>query len=99
MSPPPSFPPEATTGARRRSLERELREHDGLFRGIAVRIAKTVPPNVLLEDLIAAGLAGLWQLLRRSPVRVTAYLAKRVRGAILDELRAQDWLSRRRRKA
>jgi RNA polymerase sigma factor for flagellar operon FliA len=59
--------------------------------------------NVLREDLVAAGMIGLWDAIRRhgdQPNEGFAwYVRVRVRGAILDELRAQDWLSRRVRKA
>jgi RNA polymerase sigma factor for flagellar operon FliA len=50
--------------------------------------------------LIAAGMSGLWDALRRRDQRPEEsfdfYVCTRVRGAIIDELRAEDWLPRRR---
>jgi RNA polymerase sigma factor for flagellar operon FliA len=62
-----------------------------------------LPPNVLRDDLVAAGTFGLLDALRRQSasergVEFLWYARVRVRGAILDELRAQDWLSRRARR-
>jgi len=61
-----------------------------------------LPPNVLRDDLVAAGTFGLLDALRRhnGAARSPAfgwYVRVRIRGAIVDELRAQDWLSRRAR--
>jgi RNA polymerase sigma factor for flagellar operon FliA len=62
-----------------------------------------LPPNVLRDDLVAAGSYGLLDALRRqAPAERGAefgwYARVRIRGAILDELRTQDWLSRRARR-
>jgi RNA polymerase sigma factor for flagellar operon FliA len=62
---------------------------------------RKLPRNVLRDDLIAAGTAGLWDAIRRHGDQPNEgfdwYVRVRVRGAILDELRAQDWLPRRMR--
>ena len=65
------------------------------------RFLRKLPPNVLREDLVAAGMIGLIDSLRkngrdRGPA-FEWYARIRIRGAILDELRAEDWLSRRAR--
>jgi RNA polymerase sigma factor for flagellar operon FliA len=62
-----------------------------------------LPPNVLRDDLVAAGTFGLLDALRRqAPSERGAefgwYARVRIRGAIVDELRSQDWLSRRARR-
>jgi RNA polymerase sigma factor for flagellar operon FliA len=62
-----------------------------------------LPPNVLRDDLVAAGTFGLLDALRRQAptergVEFGWYARVRIRGAILDELRTQDWLSRRARR-
>jgi RNA polymerase sigma factor for flagellar operon FliA len=60
-----------------------------------------LPCNVLKGDLISAGLFGLLDSLRRNGGddgdRFEWYARMRIRGAMVDELRAQDWLSRRAR--
>lgn len=80
-------------------------------RALALRIArgftKKLPPHVPVEDLEQAGLIGLWNGLRKAagtewgqqPQRLNYYLAAWIRGAILDELRRQDWLPRHARKS
>jgi RNA polymerase sigma factor FliA len=64
---------------------------------------RKLPRNVLRDDLLAAGMSGLWDAVRRQLERPSdrfeCYVRVRIRGAILDELRAQDWLPRRARAA
>lgn len=80
---------------------RLLRQYEPLVRKIAGGFQRKLPRNILREDLIAAGMSGLWDAIRRHPDGPTDsfewYVRVRIRGAILDELRAQDWLSRRAR--
>src|SRR5258708_851660 len=64
------------------------------------RLLRKLPPNVLRDDLLAAGTFGLVDALRKSADRGPAfdwYARIRIRGAVVDELRAQDWLTRRAR--
>ncbi len=67
---------------------------------IAGRVHRRSPPSVQREDLVAAGMSGLWDALRRrselSGENLDYYVCRRVRGAVIDELRAEDWLPRRR---
>jgi RNA polymerase sigma factor for flagellar operon FliA len=62
---------------------------------------RKLPRNVLRDDLMAAGMTGLWDAVRKHGHEGSAnfdwYVRVRIRGAILDELRAQDWLPRRAR--
>jgi RNA polymerase sigma factor for flagellar operon FliA len=68
---------------------------------IAGGFQRKLPKSVLHEDLVAAGMSGLWDAIRRQSAqddeRFEWYVRVRIRGAILDELRAQDWLPRRAR--
>ncbi len=70
---------------------------------IAGGFQKKLPSSVERDDLIAAGMSGLWDAVRRQldmpNERFESYVRMRIRGAILDELRSQDWLSRRARSA
>ncbi len=74
-----------------------------LVRQIAGGFQRKLPRNVLRDDLIAAGMSGLWDAVRKHGHEATGnfdwYVRVRIRGAILDELRAQDWLPRRARAA
>lgn len=67
----------------------------------ATRIARKLPRHVQVNDLVSAGFAGLVDAFRNfDPERMEsfeAYIDHRIRGAILDELRAHDPLSRDRR--
>jgi RNA polymerase sigma factor for flagellar operon FliA len=69
-----------------------------LVRQVVARALRKLPPNVLRDDLLAAGMFGLVDALRRSADRGPSfdwYARIRIRGAVVDELRAQDWLTRR----
>jgi RNA polymerase sigma factor for flagellar operon FliA len=75
-----------------------------IVRQIVGGFQRKLPRNVLREDLLAAGMSGLWDAIRRHAddednQGFEWYVRVRVRGAILDELRAQDWLPRRARAA
>jgi len=69
-----------------------------LVKVIGNRIAARLPRSIDVEDLRSAGVFGLmraidnFDLERGTPFE--SYCATRVRGAILDELRAQDWVPR-----
>lgn len=67
---------------------------------MARRLARRLPRSVLVEDLEQAALVGLLDALGRHPDGSGPswewYLRCRMRGAMLDELRRQDWSTRRR---
>lgn len=81
----------------------EMTEYMPVVQAVVTRFLARVPANVLREDLIAAGTFGLVSALGKNPEdrgpQFPAYAHVRVRSAILDELRRQDWLSRRARKS
>lgn len=71
---------------------------------VAGRMAIGLPHYVEFNDLISAGLLGLIQAIdnfdHERGVKFETYAIPRIRGAILDELRSQDWFPRSlRRKA
>lgn len=80
-----------------------LQKYLKVVRQIAGGFQRKLPRNVLRDDLIAAGMSGLWDAVRRQGHENNGnfdwYVRVRIRGAILDELRAQDWLPRRARAA
>lgn len=80
------------------SRDRLLAEGLPLVRRLAFRMARRLPPNVEVDDLIGAGTEGLLKAVdaydkERYP-RFEPYAKVRIRGAILDELRANDSLTR-----
>jgi len=62
-----------------------------------------LPANVELDDLVQAGMIGLMDAVGRFEethgTQFEHYAASRIRGAMLDELRANDWLPRSARKS
>jgi RNA polymerase sigma factor FliA len=81
----------------------QVRDYLPIVRHIVAGFLRRLPPSVLKDDLIAAGNYGMLDALRKAPAdRGPAfewYVRLRIRGAILDELRAQDWLTREGRRA
>jgi RNA polymerase sigma factor for flagellar operon FliA len=79
----------------------EIREYMPMVRHMVSQLLGKIPVNVLREDLLAAGAFGLvTSMLRDGPERSPTfewYARIRIRGAIMDELRNQDWLTRRAR--
>jgi RNA polymerase sigma factor for flagellar operon FliA len=65
---------------------------------VAARISERLPRHVEMQDLVQAGIVGLLEACRKyDPSKDTQFntFAKfRIRGAILDSLREQDWGSR-----
>jgi RNA polymerase sigma factor FliA len=78
--------------------EQLLLQHLPQVHFIARRIHRRVPPQVLLEDLVNAGVLGLMDAVKKydaaKNVRFKHYAEFRIRGAILDSLREADWSPR-----
>ncbi len=79
-----------------------IRDHLDMARRLARKIARRVPLAVRRDDLESAALLGLTEAANRYDSTrgepFVAYAAKRVRGAVLDELRRNDILTRRGRE-
>jgi RNA polymerase sigma factor for flagellar operon FliA len=75
-----------------------LREHRPLVSNIARRLLKRLPPHVGVDDLMQAGMIGLLEAMRgfdqRRGASFGTYASRRIEGAMLDQLRATDTLSR-----
>ena len=75
--------------------EHLLLDHLPQVQYIARRIHDRLPPQVLLEDLVHAGILGLMDAVRKydpsKNVQLKYYAEFRIRGAILDSLRQIDW--------
>lgn len=80
------------------SEEQLIKQHLPLVRRAALQLIARLPANVQLDDLMQAGMMGLLDAVRRyqqmEQAQFETYAQTRVRGAMLDELRAQDWLPR-----
>lgn len=80
------------------SREEIILEYAPLIKYVAQKIAARLPANIELDDLISSGVIGLMDAIEKyDPSRdnkFKTYAEFRIRGAILDELRAQDWVPR-----
>ena len=87
--------------SKRPSAERDrlISEHVEIARRISLRMARRCPDWIAREDLVAAGLLGLTEAAERyDETRNEPFLSfaeKRIRGAVLDELRRGDIMPRR----
>jgi RNA polymerase sigma factor for flagellar operon FliA len=98
--------PAAATAALVKVVPRESRAEAylPLVRRIAMRLIRSLPSSISLDDIISAGWVGLSEALQRCPPDMSdndleAYASYRVRGAILDYLRSLDPLTRKLRGA
>lgn len=77
-------------------------EHLPLVTAIASHVQKSLPVHIELDDLVHAGMMGLFDAATRyradKRVPFRTYAKHRIRGAILDGLRQLDWASRDLRK-
>jgi RNA polymerase sigma factor for flagellar operon FliA len=89
--------------SRRPRLTKEKRDqivldHLPLVKAIAIRVHENLPVHVDLDDLIHAGVLGLFDAVLKydnsKNVAFHAYAKHRIKGAILDNLREMDWASR-----
>jgi RNA polymerase sigma factor for flagellar operon FliA len=75
-----------------------LKEYAPLVRRLALQLIAKLPANVDLDDLIQAGMMGMLDASSRyqddQGAKFETYASQRIRGAMLDELRANDWVSR-----
>jgi RNA polymerase sigma factor FliA len=73
-----------------------------LIKYIASRLASRLPPQVAVDDLISCGIIGLIDAIDKfdlsKKVQFKTYAEFRIKGAMLDELRALDWVPRSVRK-
>ncbi|MGA3201874.1 MAG: FliA/WhiG family RNA polymerase sigma factor, partial [Bryobacteraceae bacterium] len=84
--------------ARLARRDRVVLEHLPLVKAIAVRVHENLPVHVDLDDLVHAGILGLFDAANKynpdKQVIFSSYAKHRIKGAILDSLRQLDWASR-----
>jgi RNA polymerase sigma factor for flagellar operon FliA len=73
-------------------------EHLPLVKAIAIRVHENLPVHLDLDDLVHAGILGLFDAATKydeqKMVSFSSYAKHRIKGAILDSLRQLDWASR-----
>ena len=90
------------TAKGRHDVDTMLKQYSSLVRRLAHQMIAKLPANVEIDDLIQVGMIGLTDALSRfdaeQGVQFETFATQRIRGAMLDELRGADWLSRGTRK-
>jgi len=75
-----------------------LKQYSPLVRLLAHQMIAKLQANVELDDLFQVGMIGLTDALSRfdaaQGVQFETFATQRIRGAMLDELRGNDWMSR-----
>ncbi len=78
--------------------ERLILHYSPLVKYVAGRVGVGLPPNVEQADLVSYGIFGLIDAIEKFDlervIKFETYAISRVRGAIIDELRAIDWIPR-----
>ncbi|UCE62868.1 MAG: FliA/WhiG family RNA polymerase sigma factor [Nitrospirota bacterium] len=94
--------PENDFGPKEKDLESLIREFVPIIKFIALRLAMRMPNGLNIEDLISVGTLGLLDALGKFDptrnIKFRTYAEFRIRGAMLDEIRAMDWVPRSIRK-
>jgi RNA polymerase sigma factor for flagellar operon FliA len=84
-------------------VEHRIATHAPLVRRMAHHLAAKLPASVEVDDIIQAGMLGLMDAAARfeegQGTQFETYASQRIRGAMLDELRQNDWLPRSVRQA
>ena len=90
------------TAAGQLDREQLVQRYSPLVKRIAHHLMVRLPANVLLDDLVQNGMIGLLDALGRYEegfgAQFETYASQRIRGAMLDGLRENDWLPRNLRR-
>ena len=96
----PSSCLELPVAGREEGLSRDemILKYTPLIKYIAHRLAMRLPPHISVDDLINSGVIGLMDAITKfdpaKNVQFKTYAEFRIKGAMLDELRSLDWVSR-----
>jgi len=78
--------------------ERLILHYSPLVKYVAGRVRAGLPPNIEQADLVSYGIFGLIDAIQKFDlergIKFETYAINRIRGAIIDELRAIDWTPR-----
>ncbi|WP_231121512.1 RNA polymerase sigma factor WhiG [Motilibacter peucedani] len=78
--------------------ERLILHYSPLVKYVAGRVGVGLPPNIEQADLVSYGIFGLMDAIEKFDLergfKFETYAINRIRGAIIDELRAIDWIPR-----
>jgi RNA polymerase sigma factor for flagellar operon FliA len=78
--------------------EQMILHHCDLIKYMALRLASRLPSHVSVDDLFNAGVIGLMDAIDKfdpeQQIQFRTYAKIRIKGAMLDEIRAMDWVPR-----
>ncbi|WP_055574473.1 sigma-70 family RNA polymerase sigma factor, partial [Streptomyces prasinopilosus] len=81
-----------------RLREQLILHYSPLVKYVAGRVSVGLPPNVDQADFVSSGVFGLIDAIEKFDVereiKFETYAITRIRGAMIDELRALDWIPR-----
>src|SRR3954447_15676615 len=81
-----------------RLRERLILHYSPLVKYVAGRVGVGLPPNIEQADLVSYGIFGLIDAIEKfdltRSIKFETYAISRIKGAIIDELRAIDWIPR-----
>lgn len=87
-----------TYGRYQESPQAFIARYSSLVKRIAHHLMGRLPPNILLEDLIQAGMIGLLEAQQNydpsKGASFETFAGIRIRGAMLDDIRRGDWVPR-----
>ena len=75
----------------------QIAKYQPLVRRLAYRLLSRLPASIEVDDLIQVGMIGLTEAIDRcEPAQgvFEGFASQRIRGAMLDQLRDNDWMSR-----
>ena len=94
--------PSRYVGLKEKDCENLIREFVPIIKFMALRLAMRMPDGLDVDDLISVGTLGLLDAWAKFDptrnIKFRTYAAFRIRGAMLDEIRAMDWFPRSIRK-
>ena len=86
------------SGFSKQERDKLVEDNVHLVKIIAYQVAVNLPPHIDVNDLMSSGTIGLLEAIDRfdesKGVQFNTYASIRVRGAIMDELRSMDWMTR-----
>jgi RNA polymerase sigma factor FliA len=94
--------PDTSAATSAAQITAALKQYTPLVRRLAHQMIAKLPANVQIDDLIQVGMIGLHDAMSRFDaahgVQFETFATQRIRGAMLDDLRSGDWMSRGDRK-
>ncbi|MFC3534036.1 RNA polymerase sigma factor FliA [Vogesella facilis] len=80
----------------------DIERHTPLVKKLASMLVARLPASVDINDLIQVGIIGLMEAAKQfdasQGVQFETFASQRIRGAMLDELRREDWMPRQTRR-